>query len=259
MKKYNSFFLKSKKLIQKIPFFWRINVWAEKFFYTADFLKFKSISRNSKRFPCFWSDRWVCLGDKTNSLKIDVHYVYHPAWAARILALIKPSLHVDLSSAMHFVTVLSAFIPVKYYEYRPSSILLSDFESAFADLLHLPFESNSVESLSCMHVVEHVGLGRYGDPLDPDGDLKAIAELKRVVKPGGNLLFVVPVGRKRVQFNAHRVYSFEQIREYFKDFSLKDFSVAVDEKSGLIKHPSQEFIEKQEYGCGCFWFVKNNS
>ena len=258
MKKYNSFFLKSKKLIQKIPFFWRIDVWVEKFFYTADFLKFKSISRNSKRFECLWSDRWVCLGGATNSLKLDVHYVYHPAWAARVLVSINPSLHVDLSSAINFVTVLSAFIPVKYYEYRPPSICLSGFESAFADLLHLPFESNSLESLSCMHVIEHIGLGRYGDPLDPDGDLKAIAELKRVLKPGGHLLFVVPVGKKRIQFNAHRIYSVEQIREYFKDFFLKDFSLVVDEKSGLINNPPKELVDEQLYGCGCFWFVKNN-
>ncbi|NDC42314.1 MAG: DUF268 domain-containing protein, partial [Chitinophagia bacterium] len=56
----------------------------------------------------------------------------------------------------------------------------------------LPFESDSIPSLSCMHTIEHVGLGRYGDQLDPQGDLKAIAELKRVVQPGGDLLFVTP-------------------------------------------------------------------
>ncbi len=50
-----------------------------------------------------------------------------------------------------------------------------------ANILDLPFKGNSVESLSCMHVVEHIGLGRYGDPMDPEGDIEAIKELKRVV------------------------------------------------------------------------------
>jgi hypothetical protein len=62
-----------------------------------------------------------------------------------------------------------------------------------------------------MHVVEHVGLGRYGDPVDAEGDRKAMRELGRVVAPGGNLLFVVPVGRERVAFNAHRVYAWETV------------------------------------------------
>ncbi len=46
---------------------------------------------------------------------------------------------------------------------------------------------------SCMHTIEHIGLGRYGDPLDAVGDQTALSELQRVVAPGGSLLIVVPV------------------------------------------------------------------
>lgn len=53
---------------------------------------------------------------------------------------------------------------------------------------------------------EHDGLGRYGDPLDPDGDLKAMALTKTMVKPRGLLFLAVPIGQDRVVFNAHRVY-----------------------------------------------------
>jgi hypothetical protein len=63
-----------------------------------------------------------------------------------------------------------------------------------------------------MHVIEHIGLGRYGEALDPDGDLKAIRELVRVLAAGGNLLVVVPVGRPRIQFNAHRIYDYVEFR-----------------------------------------------
>jgi len=131
-------------------------------------------------------------------------------------------------------------------------------KSGSADLTALPFTTNSVQSLSCMHVVEHIGLGRYGDPLDPEGDLRSIAELKRVVAKGGQLLFVVPVGKPRIMFNAHRIYGFEQIIEYFDGMTLREFALIPDDpdEGALIRNATREMANRQEYGCGCFAFVK---
>ena len=106
-----------------------------------------------------------------------------------------------------------------------------------------------------MHTVEHVGLGRYGDPINPDGDLKAISELKRTLANGGSLLFVVPVGKPKIEFNAHRIYSFEQIINYFKDLKLKEFSIITD-NGDFIENAKPELVKQQKYGCGCFWFIK---
>lgn len=106
-----------------------------------------------------------------------------------------------------------------------------------------------------MHTIEHIGLGRYGDVIDPQGDLKAINELKRVVRPGGDLLFVTPVGTPRIEYNAHRVYSFEQIKKYFAPFELIEFSMVPDE-GGFIVNADPASVAKQHYGCGCFWFKK---
>ncbi len=227
--------------------------------FSEEFRNFIKMPGASKRFRIEWFDRHPCLNDRTRETGFDRHYVYHPAWAARILAETRPKEHVDISSTLYFSTLVSAFIPVKYYDFRPADLKLDNLCSESADLLALPFTDGSISSLSCMHVVEHVGLGRYGDPLDPDGDLKAIAELKRVLAPGGLLLFVVPVGGiSKILFNAHRIYRYDQVIDYFSDLELKEFVLIPErpENGGLVRNPSQELINAQSYGCGCFCFRK---
>lgn len=185
----------------------------------------------------------------------DRHYVYHTAWAARILSKIKPDKHVDISSSLYFVALVSAFIPMDFYEYRPADLGLGGLHCKATDLLAMPFPDNSVPSLSCMHTVEHIGLGRYGDEIDPDGDLKAIAELKRVLAPQGNLLFVVPIGKPQLTFNAHRIYAYWQIINYFRDLQLVEFALIPD-AGAIIENATEEMANEQNYGCGCFWFRK---
>lgn len=230
--------------------------------FREDFEKFHRLFSKSQRdFEMSWGNIYPQLYDKLSHTPFDRHYVFHPAWAARKIASFRPGKHVDLSSTLHFGTLLSAFIPVEFYDYRPIRSNLSDLKSDFADLTKLPFESSSIHSLSCMHVVEHIGLGRYGDPLDADGDLKAIEELKRVLAPGGRLYFVVPIGAKsQIQYNAHRIYTQAQILSYFpsKEFELEDFTlIPDDEKDGdLVVSPSPELLSKQNYACGCFLFKR---
>ena len=213
-------------------------------------------SRSSSRFRIRWRDRYPCLKDNTPSTPFDPHYLYHVAWAARIIARTKPALHIDISSSLSFSTVVSAFVPVKFYDYRPAKLELSNFSSERANLAALPFADGSVSSLSCMHVIEHIGLGRYGDELDPDGDLKAARELQRVLKQGGTVLYVVPVGRPRLQFNAHRIYSYSQVLACFNDFQLEEFALIPDrpEDGSLIVGAAPELADAQSYGCGCFCF-----
>ena len=224
------------------------------FEYLGEFIQFRK--SNDKRFIVSSRDIYPCLTDKIKQTPFDHHYTYHPAWAARILAKTNPEYHVDFSSILSFGSIVSAFIPIKFYDYRPADLKLSNWESGFADLTNLPFETNSQSSISCMHTIEHIGLGRYGDPLDASGDLKAIEELKRIVKPGGDLLFVTPVGRSRIEFNAHRIYGYQQIIDYFSPLQLIEFSLIPD-AGGIINNADPELVVKQNYGCGCFWFKKN--
>lgn len=226
--------------------------------YILDFRKFKRGSAVDGRFPVSWRDRCAIVNERTMAVDFDRHYVYHTGWAARVLSKTKPVFHVDVSSSLYFSSIVSAFVPIHYYEFRPPEFTFDNLVVKSADMLKMPFENASVASLSCMHVVEHVGLGRYGDPLDPRGDLKAIAELERILAHRGQLLFVVPVGRPRLQFNAQRIYSFDQIVSYFPRLELKEFSMVPDDKEdgALIANATKAMADNQKCGCGCFLFEK---
>lgn len=223
--------------------------------------QFRALAQTQpQRFAVRWSDRWLHLRDATSTTSFDRHYVFHTAWAARVLAETQPDYHVDVASSLYFVSSVSAFVPMRFVDYRPAQLGLSGLKCGSGDLLSLPYEDNSIASLSCMHVVEHVGLGRYGDPFDYDGDVKAISELIRVIEPGGQLLLVVPVSEEaRIQFNAHRIYAYEQIIGLTEGLNLIEFALIPDDGSehGLIRHAEPHQVDGQRYACGCFHFRKH--
>lgn len=240
-----------KKTISQIKFY------SISLFLIKSYLQYV-LKDNKKRFSIRFSDVMPCLFENIPYTRFDTHYVYHTAWAARKVGEINAEEHIDISSSLYFSSIVSAFKKVRFYDFRPAKLNLSNLVSESANLLHLQFADNSIPSLSCMHTVEHVGLGRYGDEIDPEGDMKAVKELSRVVSEGGSLLFVVPIGKPRIQFNAHRIYSYEMVVEMFPDFRIKEFSLIPDNalEIGMIYNATKEDSDKQSYGCGCFWLIK---
>lgn len=201
-----------------------------------------------------------CLNDDKPQIPFEPHYFYHPAWACRVLREINPERHTDISSIFAWAGCVSAFWPTDYFEYQPPAIKLDGLNVGRVDLCRLPFADGSLHSLSCMHVVEHVGLGRYGDALDPDGDLRATRELARVLANNGHLLFVTPMAEhSQIEFNAHRIYSYDAVLSMFPGLVLKEFSLVPDDhRQGLIRHADPMLLAGQRFACGCFHFVKHD-
>ena len=208
--------------------------------------------------PLHLTDIYPQLHDRTNTTGIDSHYFYTNGWAIRRIVAQMPAQHVDIASQTMFVNLLSAVLPVIFVDYRPLEAGMNGLTNRSGDILNLPFADGSIESLSCLHVAEHIGLGRYGDPLNPNGTRQACAELQRVLAPGGNLYFVLPVGNPRVCFNAHRIHAPKAIVEYFSELELVELSGVHDDGRFVERVELDEFKES-EYACGMFWFRKGSA
>lgn len=200
-------------------------------------------------------DSYPCLGDATHQTPFDAHYFYQGAWLSRKLAQRQPATHVDIGSDVQVIGVISAFIDTVFVDYRPLNSLLTGLECRQGNLAGLNIGAETVDSLSCLHVIEHIGLGRYGDPIEPEGPAKAAAELARVLAPGGSLFLSVPVGRDRVCFNAHRVFAPDSVMRMFSSLKLQD-SAFVDDRGMFHEHAEPDAMAGCEYGCGMFHFVK---
>jgi len=225
-----------------LPYFWR---------YVRHWRAFQAASteRLSLR------DSYPCLTDWLPSTPFDPHYFYQGAWIARRIAARAPAVHIDVGSSVLTISVLSAQVPTIFVDYRPLQATLSNLSNVAGDIQGLPFADCSLQSLSCMHVLEHIGLGRYGDPIDPNGSRKGLLELARVLAPNGRLYITVPIGRPRVCFNAHRVFAPQEIPAVLPDLQLANFSWVTD--TGTFHESGQpEDAVDQDYACGFYELVK---
>ena len=200
-------------------------------------------------------DTYPCIHDKTQTTPFDAHYFYQDIWAFKKIQETMVRSHVDVGSRVDFIGFLTSITRVTFIDIRPLRANLENLNSKKGSILAMPYENDSVESLSCLHVAEHIGLGRYGDPLDPSGTKKACKELSRILAIGGNLYFSVPVGMPKLCFNAHRIHSPTQILQYFSNLELAEFS-GIDDNGNFRKNIDPSALKGSSYACGLFHFVK---
>lgn len=223
----------------------------------VSFLKdYKNYKKQKENLNFILSTKYIypCLRDKTLYTPVEPTYFFQDTWAAGKINEIKPLHHYDVGSSVKTIGIISQFVPVTMIDIRPVDLELNNLYFKHGSILNLPFEDNGIENLSSLCVVEHIGLGRYGEPIDPWGSEKAIKELNSVLKLGGNLLFLVPIDEVcRVYFNAHRVFTKEYILDLFKDMKL------IQERY-IYGRAVQDFYEKsKDFGTGLFHFRKGES
>jgi SAM-dependent methyltransferase len=205
--------------------------------------------------PLTLRDSHPKFADRLPTSPFDPHYLYQDVWAARWVADVRPRHHVDVGSRVDYVGFLTTHTDVTFVDIRPLEAQLDGLTAIAGSILALPFDDRSLESISCLHVAEHIGLGRYGDPLDPRGTRRAASELQRVLAPGGQLLFSLPVGNPRVCFNAHRIHAPAEVLELFDELDLLELA-GVDDAGTFARGRSLHDLAGSRYACGMFRFMR---
>lgn len=234
--------------------------------YFLELRKFRALSKNStsaipfgKPYPCM-DDRRMDSGSASG------HYFHQDLWIAQKIHENNPKTHIDIGSRVDgFVAHVAAFREIQVLDVRPLKVTIPNIRFRQMDLMKPdPEMAASADSVSCLHAIEHFGLGRYGDPMDPDGHLKGLSAITNLLRPGGTLYLSVPLGPLRVEFNAHRVFSMPYLMDWIRPwYAVKDFGY-VDDKGDIhrhvpVNHPDAAASFGCRYGCAIFELVKTKS
>ena len=248
-----------------MPFLWparhllrHFNFFKGLAFYWTDYFKFARQTPDP-RFPLHFVDSHPSLFDRFEQSGVKPrHYFHQDLWAAQKVHTSGVTEHFDLGSRIDgFVAHCAVFCKIVVFDIRVLQPLTENIHFAQADITNLGgVASGSLSSLSSLHVFEHIGLGRYGDPVGPHFLELAIREVVRALAPGGNFYFAVPVGMQRLEFNAQRIFAVRTVLEMFHDLSLVEFS-AITDADDLIRNADPSAFDDAEYSCGLFHFRKS--
>lgn len=194
-------------------------------------------------------DHEEIVDDSGCSYGTDYHYLLMNRWAFMSIMEQRPRKVIDFGSHLGFLTMLSTMFPVDHYDIRKPCFECGNMNFKIGDVTRIDLPENYAECLTCLHVAEHVGLGRYGDEIDPSGFNKACSELQRVLAPGGVLYFAVPAGRRKTVFNKHRVLAYGDVIAAFQGLLEIEFS-AIGSAGYVKRYSRKDYLDDCEYGCG---------
>lgn len=189
------------------------------------------------------------------------HYYHQDLLVASLIADAKPRRHVDIGSRIDgFVAHVASFREIEVFDIRAlDESRHANIKFVQKDLMNHN-DANISDSVSCLHAIEHFGLGRYGDPIDPEGHLKGVLNIVRMVEKDGTLYISFPIGfNDAVHFNAHRVFhpmsifGWEGVKDVL-ELQRFDWVDATGEINMNAK--VEDAVDAVKYGCGIYTFKK---
>ena len=227
-------------------------------FYFRDLWVLRGQRKASAR-PFDFGPAFICVGEKFAEGGVAKgHYFHQDLLVARRIHQHGPQRHVDVGSRVDgFVAHVAAFRPIEVLDIRPLNSQIPNISFLQGDLMRplSPALVESTDSLSCLHALEHFGLGRYGDPVDHDGYLKGFANLASMVRRGGRMYLSVPIGPQRIEFNAHRVFAVQTLLDLVKPLFVVERFSYVDDDGDLVEDAGLDAGQVGRnfgcrYGCG---------
>jgi Caenorhabditis protein of unknown function, DUF268 len=226
--------------------------------YLRDLIHFrKNYSGLLELRPCLHD--WYEEGGTTKD-----EYFWQDLLVARMIHLNNPSKHVDIGSRVDgFVTHVASFRDIEVLDIRPITTQIPGVVFKQADLMnpHLDMQEYC-DSLSCLHALEHFGLGRYCDPIDSKGFERGFVSMTSLLKQDGIFYLSVPIGIERVEFNANWVFDPRVIVNLGNQNSLKLSELTVIQSRGKVEKVSFDeenlcHLASQRYNLGVFVFHKS--
>jgi hypothetical protein len=230
--------------------------------YFKDYRLLSSQLKNNSDFK--YGKFYPALNDKFMSSGVmKGHYFYQDLLVARRIFEHNPKKHIDIGSRVDgFVAHVAVFRNIEIFDIRQLESTIHNIRFKQADLMKMQDDMiDYCDSISSLHAIEHFGLGRYGDPIDINGHIKAIDNIYMILEPQGRFYFSVPIGNQRIEFNAHRVFSIEYLLKIFENRFLIDFFSYVDDNGDFYENVklTSDSIKQNfncHYGCGIFELTK---
>lgn len=222
--------------------------------------RFFSDARTFKRLGGNISLRYPILSDyKEPAGTMRGHYFHQDLFVAKQIFHNNPKRHVDVGSRLDgFVAHVASFRDIEVLDIRNITSQVPGIKFTQADLM----QDSAVrsDSVSCLHAIEHFGLGRYGDEVDPEGHLKGFSSISSIVTSGGTLYLSFPIGKsERTEFNAQRIFHPRSVLSWpgIEGLELVQFSF-VDDLGDFFEDVQIAAAEDQQlvFGCGIYKFKK---
>jgi len=209
---------------------------------------------------------FACLTDYRGQAGYPGAYFWQDLWGAQRIVSHHPNEHYDVGSRVDgFISHMMLFPEIKlhFIDIRPMEKEIPGVGFTQADATNMDnIKDESIESLSALCSLEHFGLGRFGDPVDPEACFKAFKAVQRVVKKGGWIYISVPVGENHVRFNADRIFHPSTIINEFDKCKCVEFSIIDLDSDVPIREitnvKSFEVRTDPDHYCGLFMFQRVN-